>query len=171
MIRLSDDPEMHPGFQLPHDRSLSPPAASPIILSWKSSNPCQRLMQSMAGASGFWPDHTLGRGWKFPEQFGGSNRSADEFASAVRAAQAQFIPCALGAEGALKGANHRPGRIGREVRVAKFAVGAKFQHESVHRSAPGRIDFTSPSERRAGPRAGPRGRSSAQTARAARSSV
>ena len=49
--------------------------------------------------------------------------------AAVGAHASQFVRTA-GAEGALEGANHGS-RIGRQVAVAAFAVGAQLQHDSL----------------------------------------
>ena len=50
--------------------------------------------------------------------------------AAVGAHAAQFVRRTAGAEGALEGANHGS-RIGRQVAVAAFAVGAQLQHGSL----------------------------------------
>src|SRR5215213_11674417 len=68
------------------------------------------------------------RGRIFVEEVGRPDRPRLEIAAAVRAGARQRAVDAVGAEGALEGADAGVGGSGREITAAAFAVGAEFEH-------------------------------------------
>ena len=75
-------------------------------------------------------EHALGGGWELGQQASRSHRARRKAAAAVGAHAVQFVRRTAGAEGALEGADHGR-RVGRQVAVAAFAVGAQLQHEGL----------------------------------------
>ena len=59
-----------------------------------------------------------------------TNGTRNEIASAIRATPVQFGLRAIAAESALEAANHRVGGTRRQVFIAAFTIGPKFEHDS-----------------------------------------
>src|SRR5262245_57762057 len=75
----------------------------------------------------------LGGGGVFLQLARGADGALDEVATAIGAGAAQDVLGAAAAEGAFEGADQGVGRVGREVLVAAFAVGAQLEHGRVLR--------------------------------------
>jgi large repetitive protein len=73
--------------------------------------------------------HALRRRRTLQQLLRRTDRPRHEIAAAIGAAVAEYVGRAIGAEGALVGADARLGRVRRQVAIATFAVGAQGQHE------------------------------------------
>ncbi len=77
-----------------------------------------------------WFETTLSRRWVLQQLLRRPSRALEQLPSTVRASSRQLAVRALGAEGALEGANPGPCGFRRKVDIAAFAVRAELQHVS-----------------------------------------
>ena len=80
------------------------------------------LLGAFSASHGF--VNSLHRSRKLDQLVGRAPRPLQQFAAAVRANTCQFHVCAGGTKGAFKGADAGIRRVGRQIGVAAFAVGA-----------------------------------------------
>lgn len=74
------------------------------------------------------PRHAFDRWRIFRKQMRGPDRSRTETTAAVRTATAQYVLGTERTERAFEAADHRIGRIGRQIKIAAFAVGTELEH-------------------------------------------
>lgn len=71
--------------------------------------------------------HADGGRWVVDKFGGGPDWPTHQFAAAVGAAKAELLGSTADTVGALKGADVRLGRVGRQITIATFAIGAEFE--------------------------------------------
>ena len=117
--------------------SRAPPTATPGRLrrSAKRAEMRRRLGSSRAAsrrgrAAWMRLQGARGGGGVLGELVGGTDRPADQLAAAVGATPLEDRVCAAPAECALVSADHRLGRLRRQIAIAALAVRAELQHRS-----------------------------------------